>query len=731
MNVGELLETALRSRQRANLPNEASHEALAQAIIKSPVFPVLFIHLVKQRRGDLVGSLLELLRLVPPLPSRSEGTGPFASLSNPEIVNWTGLTDDIIPTDRPVIIQAAAKAKLRWHAAFLYHKWAEDPLQRDNNIIFERLGTVVGGAAASFKWSEPDAATARIGLPMTLICHAVANGIRVQSNPVCDSVTCTFNMVKLFAATDAAAPSSTATGPALHRDNLTETEFARLIFAAHKALNSNRTFTPQELTTLSAAAFALKDTETALSLLSKKVQSGQVPDIVDIGVVLAGVAGDNIEMAVNMFLNKLNKVETTGQDLATDEILQQLQPSTELYSMLISKSMFRSRNDLVARLLEDADKRGMMSSAVMRSLDVILRQHIDVRPQGLLDLLRQLTQANEWTPDPRILAWFCRCASRGQSLKEAMDRAQVHAAASTGTSSEKAAAGVAAEEATEEHSVDDRQLGDLEDLTAAVGILRLSGNKLGYAHGPTVLLLVKSLALLARDAEQRPALISLLDQVVEVVFRAKRVDLGSQQRSMADTKWAEKHNARREGSMRGPRRDVKADLSEADAHRAQAEVTSDTSGSVILRASFTGTFAGQFANAAVYAYTAMRDFRGAAEVVMWLREHGMGQLVPLSRATRDLIFEMLRHEPDCLMLRRVLRAEGRVDKKKGFWRTTLREGNDRQGRVREADGFERRRDGTRTARVWTRPDGTTRRPSDREGSSPSPSPARRWTQWRG
>ncbi|KAE8249237.1 hypothetical protein A4X13_0g5288 [Tilletia indica] len=651
VEVAQLLETALRSRQGATLEGPASHGALIKAILTSPVFPVLFIHLVRLRRGDLAGSLLELLQLVPPLPARSRAQGSLAALSSNTALSWVGHTESVIPTDRPVLIQAAAQAKLRWHSAFLYHRWAEDQLRQDNAMIFERMGGLGGGGgrigdfAPPLREAVPATSTSRIGMPMAMAQQAVQRGLPVHSNAVTDSATCTWNMVKLFATSDVAPQSVTAVDTATTRDSLTEAEFARLIFSTFMALNSGRPLKAKDTTTMAAAAFSLNDTATALSLLSSKLQTGSVPDIVDIGVVLAGFANNNVELAVKTFLDKLNNVQPTTAADATAEILERLEPAPELYSMLISKCVFRGRKDLVSQLLEDADRRGLMSTAVVRSLDVILRQNIDLRPQQFLHLLEQLTYADDWTPDPRILAWFCRCAARGQSLKEAMERAQAHAEANSddpGHSDE------------DEGSLRTRQRGNVSDLTAAVGIFGLSARKLGYIHGPTALLLVKALANVDDPDSDQRTLSKLLDQVAQMVFHADRIDAGAQQRMMEGTKWdkLKGHNA-----PSGTEQGDAVDNRNTSPGRRSSSVVADT-----LR-----SLPPSFFDDLVRAYVTLYDFKGASEIVLWTERAGIGRPT-LSDTTRRVLQRRARsHEKGTKAVLDALEGKGRVTMGRLFW----------------------------------------------------------------
>ncbi|CAD6891148.1 unnamed protein product [Tilletia laevis] len=643
VEVGQLLETALRSRQSAALPGSESQEALITAILKSPLFPILFIHLVRVRRGDLVGSLLELLQFVPPLPASCRGQGSLASLSHDTAVSWVGQTNAVISTDRPVIIQAAAQAKLRWHSAFLYHRWAEGQLTRDNAMSFERLGGLVGTSAPLLEGFLP-----RPGLAMATAQQVVQSGLSVKSNPVMDSATCTWNMVKLFATSDVAPQSASNLHLDPTRSTVTEAEFARLIFSTFRALNSGRVLKPEDTTTMVAAAFALNDTSTALHLLASKLQTGNAPDIVDIGVVLAGFANNNVEVAVSTFLNKLNNVESAGPKDATAQILERLEPAPELYSMLISKCVFRGRRDLVSQLLADADARGLMSTAILRSLDVILRQNIDLRPQQFLHLLEQLTYADDWTPDPRILAWFCRCAARGQSLKEAMERVEAHAAAS-GANARNLGEG--------EDTLSVKQLGSLPDLTAAVGILGLSAHKLGYVHGPTALLLAKLIPQAADENTPQQPLTSLLDRVAQMVFHAERIDAGAQQRTKEGTKWQD-HKA----TWRARRTAQEVEIPQVqDRNSSVGGRTKDlTSGQ--LR-----NIPREFFDDLIRAYLTLYDFKGAAEVVLWMNRAGLGYPT-LSSATRRLMSAPRRRDHKGMrQVQETLEGKGHVALGKVFW----------------------------------------------------------------
>ncbi|KAK0545703.1 hypothetical protein OC845_004986 [Tilletia horrida] len=519
--VATLLETALRSRRSAGLSGAASQEALISAIIRSPIFPIIFVRLSQIRRGDLVGSLLELMQLVPRIPNFDRPTGALVALSTPGILAWQGRLNDVLATDRAVIIQAAAQAKLRWHAAFLYHRWGELQLLRDNVEIFERFGRVIGESLGFQHHPDADQASSRVGFSLLIAERAAQEGVPLQSNPVIDSATCTWNMVKLFAASAAAPTQKVPLNPANRSHITTEWEFARLIEKTSALVSKSEQQLAKDITTRAATAFVLKDTDSAIQLLTEKLRTSQSLDEVDVGVMMAGIADSDIEAAVNAFLGK---VQSSGDksaieaDSNMDMLMQQVRPTSELFLMLISQSMFKDRSDLVARLLEEADERGMMTSAVLQSMEVILRQNVDLRPKDLLELIKKLTSENEWNPDPRILAWFCRCAARGQSLKEAMDgatRAQAQAADIPVVTPRK------------------RVVGNLDDLIAAVGLLELSFFKYGYMHYHTAVLLIKLIPHLdsvANDAYRRSMTV-LLSRVVQLLFHSKRIDKGAQQRS--------------------------------------------------------------------------------------------------------------------------------------------------------------------------------------------------------
>jgi len=660
--IGELLELALRSRQKAELPNAFSQEALITAILRSPVFPALFIHLSKLRRGDLVGSLLELLRLVPPLPAVANKRGAFAALSDSQATTWVGGTEDVISTDRLAIIQAAAQAKLRWHAACLYHRWGEDQLMKDNIAVFERLGLFIGGSLTFLTQSDPNAATTRIGVPLMIAQAALRQGSMLQSNSVINSATCTWNMVKLFATSIVSAQSAPTAGlpDSADRRDITEMEYARLIFSTSMALAGDTSTTrDKDATSYAAAAFALQDSKQALELLTSKVQRGRDPDIKDVGVMLAGIANADVELAVETFLGRLNNDSTATE--SASEILASLKPTPALYSMLISKAMFKARSDLVSRLLADADQRGLMSTTVLRSLDAILRQHISVRPTRLLELLNQLTQADEWTPDPRILAWFCRCAARGQSLQEAMQRAEMHA--SHGASTEQSSS----EEIAEGAQVRTSDVGQLEDIRAAVGILSLSANKLGYVHGPTAVLLVKQLCNSAERQryEDRDEYVGLLDSIAQAVFHARRVDLGAQQRSLEGTVWLP--NA-------ADATDAGGNLQDDGESAALHGSPSDDNGEALPGQDMVAHAQKRtvhrlpplFGETLIQAYVRLRNRQGAVQAIQWLRQAAPGSL-RLSKTTLDYFkFRATWHWET--YLEPALKGKLEVRRTKVFWR---------------------------------------------------------------
>ncbi|SPO22590.1 uncharacterized protein UTRI_01268 [Ustilago trichophora] len=187
---------------------------------------------------------------------------------------------------------------------------------------------------------------------------------------------------------------------------------ARFVIDVFKQACAPIDWSHYRLTALAQACFIAKDVPGAFDALAKISFLRQVPDQVDISVLLGGLVEHDADKAVNLFIQHCSIPEaiapraeaTKDEDTAVVEKVPKLapmKPTPALTSMLIARAIAQRRIDLADRLYEFSKAVGISSRlGYAASLRAAFLQ--DVSPNKVRVTIHRMLQ-NGWIADPALL----------------------------------------------------------------------------------------------------------------------------------------------------------------------------------------------------------------------------------------------------------------------------------------------------------------------------------------
>nr|CDI52038.1 putative protein [Melanopsichium pennsylvanicum 4] len=225
--------------------------------------------------------------------------------------------------------------------------------------------------------------------------------------------------------TNASAPTQKLTSDQKARSSKIPAEQlskARFVIDVFKQSCTPMDWTHYRLTALARACFTAKDLPGAFDALAKISFLREIPDQVDIAVLLGGLVEHDVDRAVDLFIRHCSVPETlNAQDKTTkgkrdakhipltstkklvtsSPKLAPMMPTPALTSMLLARTIAQNRLDLMERLYEFSEAVGISSRlGHAASLRAVFLQGVPPR-KATQTIDRML--ANGWIADPPVL----------------------------------------------------------------------------------------------------------------------------------------------------------------------------------------------------------------------------------------------------------------------------------------------------------------------------------------
>ncbi|PWZ03100.1 hypothetical protein BCV70DRAFT_197332 [Testicularia cyperi] len=206
---------------------------------------------------------------------------------------------------------------------------------------------------------------------------------------------------------------------------------ARFVIEVYKRSHMPSDWNHYSLTALARACFHALDIDGAFEALAKISFLRELPDSIDIGVLLNGFMSIDPDRAVELFIQhstamesidgsadrgrKRSSTQGTGADSPSSSTLAgssqeseapppklaPMKPSPKLVSQLISRAAGQRRFDLVTKLVEFCDSAGLTLSLGRSALMGLLMKN-EMEPVAVIRLVRQM-RAGGWPLDSNLL----------------------------------------------------------------------------------------------------------------------------------------------------------------------------------------------------------------------------------------------------------------------------------------------------------------------------------------
>lgn len=378
------------------LPSERKHILARDALmVDTDTFLSLTQELLSNGQKIVVTMLLRALRLLP-LTETSVGQ----------------LNLRFSVAQQPKFVALLAEAGLTDEAFALFQYWSRWRYEADSDsaTLADRKGPIRN--ALSVQGVDPlierqirlmhdtghDVATSAEGLVALVraLCHATLPSQSAQK--------------------DEASPVSSASASQLRK--------ARFVIDVFRQSCTPVDWTHYRFTALAQACFLAKDVHGAFDALAKMSFLRQIPDQIDIFVLLGGLVDFDADKAVDLYIRHCTAPQTIGAedttaprrskksqaDQAKLPMLAPMKPTTALTSLLITRALAQKRTDLVDKLYAFAESVGIASrlghvallraafsgyvppTKVVRTVRIMVQQGIPADPTLLEKLAQHLLQ---------------------------------------------------------------------------------------------------------------------------------------------------------------------------------------------------------------------------------------------------------------------------------------------------------------------------------------------------
>ena len=191
---------------------------------------------------------------------------------------------------------------------------------------------------------------------------------------------------------------------------------ARFVIDVFKQSCTPIDWTHYRLTSLAQACFIAEDVAGAFDALAKISFLREIPDQVDISVLLGGLVEHDADKAVDLFIRHCSVPEVIGSEERTSKgrkkkaetksqeklpTLAPMKPTPLLTSVLLKHTIAQGRMDLAGRLYKFSQAVGIASRlGTEAALHALLSQ--DAAPSQMMTAVARLLQ-RAWTADPAVL----------------------------------------------------------------------------------------------------------------------------------------------------------------------------------------------------------------------------------------------------------------------------------------------------------------------------------------
>ncbi|KAN0060617.1 hypothetical protein ACQY0O_007275 [Thecaphora frezii] len=284
-------------------------------------------------------------------------------LADHNVLQWDKLFSY---TSRPEALQMLANADLQEPALALYQRWAHFELPReDPSLLSRRTKRFFGFHRRAFALSpyEFGGDTNTIACSSSCMLHLVRMLTKDE----------TFKQASRAFSTD---PEVKAAADAALRD----LDAARWIVEVFKAARPPTSWSHYDITSLANACFRLRDSVGAFDALQALIHRRELPDEVDVAVLLGGLMTLDPDRAVQLLA--LHTGSRSGGPGPGNETVSEpskppfFRPTANIISQLIARAATQERFDLVQKLLRIAEEHNLQQGVSLRAWRSLATQKV-------------------------------------------------------------------------------------------------------------------------------------------------------------------------------------------------------------------------------------------------------------------------------------------------------------------------------------------------------------------
>lgn len=345
------------SASTAHLPSDSNHHILARdgMMVDADTFLAIMRELVTNGQKIAVSALLRVLHLLP-LHDASVGH----------------LNLRFSTTQRSRLIALLAQAGLVEEAFLLFQYWSHYRYEAGSDSDQSRFGTV------SLRHASVQIADPLIERQMRLMHDADRH---VATAPECLVALvrgiCRHSSAKVVRRLPRLSSDCLSEeAPHVFKTPLNQLQKARFVIDVFRQACTPVDWTHYRLSALAQACFIAKDAAGAFDALAKISFLREMPDKVDINIVMGGLVELDADRAVDLFIQHCTAPYTVGEEKKAEAnsktqqaetkfqkpvTLAPMQPTPRLTSTLISRALAQNRLDLVDRLHKFSESVGIVS----------------------------------------------------------------------------------------------------------------------------------------------------------------------------------------------------------------------------------------------------------------------------------------------------------------------------------------------------------------------------------